>query len=69
VLENKTKTSTGFLINTAEAERYAAQILHPQAAEKVARVVKNVAALAALGRELHAAVQVDPSQPDFFRGD
>lgn len=63
-LENSTKTSLGFLLRSAEAERYAATILRPNAAEKVARVIGDIAAL---GRELHIAAKGDRSQLDLFQ--
>ncbi len=66
VRENKTKTSNGFLLTATQAERYAAAILRPNAAEKVCRTVKNIAALARLGHELHVAAMVDPAQNELF---
>lgn len=66
VIENRTKTSNGFLLTAIEAERYAAAILRPNAAEKVCRTVKNIAALAKLGQELHAVAVSDPAQRNLF---
>jgi hypothetical protein len=66
VLENKTKTSNGFLLNAIDAQRYAAAVLRPNATEKINRAIKNVQALAELGRELHASVKANPDQSDLF---
>jgi hypothetical protein len=66
VLENKTKTSNGFLLNAVDAQRYAAAVLRPNATEKINRAVKNVQALADLGRELHASAKANPAQADLF---
>lgn len=54
VFENNTRTSEGFLLTENEAERYAAAILRPNAAEAVRKVVSN---WAALGELLHDAAK------------
>ena len=50
VFENNTRTSEGFLLREPEAEKYAAVILNPNAADAVTKVVGD---LAALGQLLH----------------
>jgi hypothetical protein len=64
VIENKTRTSEGFLLKSCDAEKYAAAILRPNAADAVKKVVGN---LAALGRLLHESAKRDINQLDLFR--
>lgn len=62
-LENKTKTSVGFLLPNADARKYAAFILTPNAEEKVAKAIVD---LQDLGRTLHAAALSNPAQGTLF---
>jgi hypothetical protein len=64
VIENKTRTSEGFLLKSSDAEKYAAVILRPNAAGAVKKVVGD---LAALGRLLHDSAKRDINQLDLFR--
>lgn len=57
--ENNTKTSVGFLLPAKDAERYAAAILRPNAAKKVASAVHD---LKALGQALHQMAKENPRQ-------
>jgi len=66
IRENHTLTSQGFLLRQEQAERYAAQILKPKAAQKITKVVKD---LEAYGRELHAMLKKDVRQCALFDGD
>lgn len=59
VIENKTKTSKGFLLSRARAEVYACIILNPKAAQKVSKLAID---LAKAGQELHRIVKANPSQ-------
>lgn len=63
VLENNLKTSKGFLLPRADAERYACLILTPQATEKVARFVKDTVGLA---KELRKLLDADVRQNSLF---
>lgn len=54
VFENNTRTSEGFLLREHEAEKYAAAILRPAAADAIGKVVGD---LAALGELLHDAAK------------
>jgi len=54
VFENNTHTSEGFLLRELEAEKYAAVILRPNAADAVGKVVGD---LTALGQFLHDAAK------------
>lgn len=65
IRENNTQTSEGFLLSRDEAQRYAAAVLTPNAAQKVAKVVHDIAAL---GRTLHEAAKRDQAQMDLFQG-
>lgn len=51
--ENGTKTSEGYLLPGSDAEKYAAQILYPNAEHKIGKAIKD---LHAMGRELHNAI-------------
>jgi hypothetical protein len=53
-VENKTKTSNGMLLPVGDATKYAAQILHPNATEKIGKAITD---LQSLGRELHEAAK------------
>lgn len=63
VMENNLKTSKGFLLPRADAERYSCLILKPQATEKVARIVKNTVAYA---RDLRKLLDADARQNSLF---
>lgn len=63
IIENSTKTSKGFLLRMADAEKYANAILRPNASEKVSKLTSD---LAQLGKELHAAVKQDSRQSSLF---
>ena len=65
IMENNTYTSEGFLLAAGDAEKYAAVILRPNAAEAVSKVVGD---LAAIGRVLHEATKRNKDQLDLFRG-
>lgn len=63
IKENRTLTSQGFLLRKKDAEKYAAQVLRPNAAQKVTKAIKD---LEAYGRELHAIVKQDSRQCSLF---
>lgn len=64
LLENNTKTSVGYLLPDADAKKYAAQILYPNAERKLGKAIKD---LQQAGRELHEAVMRPPGrQLDLF---
>jgi len=63
VIENRTKTSRGFLLSHVEGERYASILLHPKAAQKIAKIAADIEHL---GRELHALVRRDERQLSLF---
>jgi hypothetical protein len=63
ILENNTKTSRGFLLSKADAERYAAAILQPRAATRISKVIGDISKL---GRELHEMARRDLAQLDLF---
>lgn len=52
--ENNTKTSIAFLLPRIDAEKYAAQILYPNAAQKIG---KQVMSIDEMGAELHRLVR------------
>lgn len=54
VRPNNTETSMGYLLPVVDGKRYAAQILYPNASEKIG---KEIGDLLALGRELHEAAK------------
>ena len=66
ILENNTQTSRGFLLTEKDAQRFAAAILQPRAATRIAKVIGN---MHELGRELHEMARRDLAQLDLFRGD
>lgn len=73
VLENNTRTSEGFLLREHEAEKYAAAILRPNAADAVGKVVGNIAALGELLHDAAKREQLDAKwrrigQLDLFQG-
>lgn len=55
----RTGTSQGYLLPHADAVKYAAQILYPQAADKIGKEVRD---LMALGRELYQLVSRPPGK-------
>ena len=61
--ENGTKTSQGYLLPDAHAQRFAACVLKPKAE---VRIVKAVTDLHELGRALHRAVLTSPGQGSLF---
>ena len=61
--ENNTATSVGYLLPDEHARKYAAFILTPQADQKVAKAVKD---LAELGRVLHSLALANPAQWSLF---
>jgi len=63
ILENRTQTSRGFLLSKKDAERYAAAILQPRAATRIAKVIGDITKL---GRELHEMARRDLAQLDLF---
>ncbi len=63
-LENKTKTSVGFLINKDRAESHACVILQPNAENKISKLTLD---LQKAGRDLHAIVAAKPGQGSLFQ--
>lgn len=63
IIENRTKTSVGFLLSEERANSIAAYILTPHAEGKVATAVKD---LQELGRRLHALAKLNPAQLSLF---
>src|SRR5262245_6326997 len=63
IRENNTKTSKGYLLKQADAEKYANAILQPNASEKVSKLTQD---LAQLGKDLHAVVKQDSRQVSLF---
>jgi len=66
IMENNTKTSTGFLLPAGDARRYAAAVLYPHAEEKVGKLLGDIHAR---GRALHEALTSPGgmNQMDLFR--
>lgn len=62
-VENRFKTSMGFLMSERDAERYASIIVKPKAKEKISKIAKD---LGELGRELHRIARQDPKQLSMF---
>jgi len=56
-------TSQGFLLPRADAEKYAALVLRPDASGKVSKLVGDLEELA---RQFHADIQVGPTQHSLF---
>lgn len=65
-MENKTRTSVGFLLPSEDACKYAGKILNPHAAIKVSQYV---ASLEGMGRQLHAVAMRDERQKMLFSDD
>lgn len=65
-IENRTRTSEGFLLPSAHAQRWAAMVLQPNAE---VRVLKNVKDVQELGRRLHAELLDDARQRSLFGGE
>ena len=64
IRENNTKTSQGYLLPGVDAKKYAAQILFPNAQQKLGKAIQD---LHQAGRELHEAVMRPPGrQLDLF---
>lgn len=61
--ENNTKTSLGYLLPDADARKYAAFVLMPNANIKVEKAVQN---MQELGRLLHSVALQDPAQWSLF---
>lgn len=61
--EYETPTSQGFLIPEADAQKYAALVLKPDASGKVDRLTHNLEAMA---KQLYAIAQSNPSQLTLF---
>jgi hypothetical protein len=64
LIENNTKTSRGFLLTESDANKWAAAVLRPNAAERIAKVIGD---MSKLGRELHAASKRNLAQLDLFQ--
>jgi len=64
ILENRTKTSKGYLLPDAVARRCAARVLAPKAKQKI---VVAVGDLHELGRQLHRAALANPAQRALFQ--
>jgi len=64
IIENNTKTSRGFLLSEQEANKWSAAILHPLAADKIAKVIGN---MSKLGHELHELTKRNLAQLDLFQ--
>lgn len=62
-LENNTKTSLGYLLPDADARKYAAFVLMPNANVKVEKAVQD---MQELGRLLHSVALQDPAQWSLF---
>lgn len=63
VIENNTKTSRGFLLPDSNANKWAAAVLHPNASERISKVIGD---MSKLGRELHEATKRNLDQLDLF---
>lgn len=63
IRENDTRTSRGFLLNNGNSEKWALRILKPNARDKIAKSVKD---LAELGRILHHVARMNPAQRSLF---
>lgn len=63
ILENNTKTSQGYLLSSADAEKYSCLILKPQHANKIAKIVKDTVAM---GRQLRELLAADTRQAELF---
>lgn len=61
MLENHTKTSQGFLLKGELAEKYAAVVLRPNAAERVAGIVGDISRA---GRALHEIAKAEAIRRD-----